>query len=355
MSENSTIAVREGEALDLDRLGTYLKSVGVPITGSLEQEQFPAGYSNLTYLIKDATQSWVLRRPPFGAAVKGGHDMGREFRILSGLHPVYGKVPEPYHYCDDEAVLGAPFYLMEKVEGVIVRKDLPISLSSADALNAFSTQMVDTLAEIHGVDIAAAGFSNLGQPEGYVSRQITGWIKRYSLAQTEIIPQMSKIADWLLAGMPEEAGVALIHNDYKIDNVVVSSETADVVAVLDWEMATVGCPLMDLGASLGYWVDPDDPVPMRLLPVGPTHESGYLSRKEAVARYEAQSGIQVADPVFYYVYGLWRIAAILQQIYLRYVHGHTRDYRFAQLIQAVRILSLQAERAIENDRYWELS
>ncbi|MEC8380073.1 MAG: phosphotransferase family protein [Myxococcota bacterium] len=355
MTANRTVAVRDSEALDLDALRLYLEGSGMVLSGALQQSQFPSGYSNLSYLIQDEENAWVLRRPPVGASAKGGHDMGREYQILSALHPTYHKVPEPYLYCDDETVLGSPFYLMEKVEGIIIRKQLPATLSTAEALCDFSGQLVDALGEIHGVNVDAAGLSGLGRPEGYVRRQIEGWAKRYIAAQTEQIPRMFNIAEWLASHMPTEAGATLIHNDYKIDNVVLSPETADLVAVLDWEMATLGCPLMDLGASLGYWVDANDPQPMRLLPVGPTHEKGYISRQLAVARYEQATGRTVNDPVFYYVYGLWRIAVILQQIYMRYVFGYTTDHRFANLIHGVHILSIQAEKAIAKERYWDLA
>ena len=355
MAKNEAVPVRDGEELDLNKLRAYLEAQGFGIHGQLQQQQFPSGYSNLSYLLQDDAQSWVLRRPPLGASAKGGHDMGREFRILSALHPVYGKVPKPFHYCDEEAVLGAPFYIMEKVEGIIIRKGFPESLSQPADLERFSRQLVDALGDIHALDVEAAGLGRLGRPEGYVRRQIEGWTKRYLAAQTDQIPRMIKISEWLMAHMPEEAGATLIHNDYKIDNVVLDSDSSELVAVLDWEMATVGCPLMDLGASLGYWVDADDPLPMRMLPVGPTHEAGYLSRQMAVARYEQKTGRTVKDPVFYYVYGLWRIAIILQQIYMRYVFGYTTDHRFAHLIQGVQLLSIQAEQAIEKERYWNLA
>ena len=344
--------VRPGEELDAERLAAFLAERLPGLDGPLEVEQFPSGFSNLTYLVSAGDRELVLRRPPFGAAVESGHDMGREHRILSRLSPVYDKAPAPLAFCDDPRVLGAPFYVMERVEGVILRPRMPAAMRpSAERMAAIAGGFVDSLAELHAVDFAAAGLSELGRPEGYVRRQVDGWAARYEKARTDDVPEMTRVAAWLDAEAPPEAGAALIHNDFKYDNLVLDpGDGTRVIAVLDWEMATLGDPLMDLGTTLGYWVEPDDPPELRALALSPTLLPGNPGRAELVERYAAASGREVAEPVFYYVYGLFKIAVIVQQIYLRYHQGHTRDPRFASLIDAVRACSRVALEAATRRR-----
>ena len=355
-------AVRSGEELDVERLADFLGGHLDDLEGPLEVRQFPSGFSNLTYLLRAGSRELVLRRPPFGSAVKSGHDMGREHRILSRLSPVYGKAPAPLVFCDDPAVLGAPFYVMERVEGVILRPRMPAAMHPPPArMAAIAGAFVDTLAELNRVDYAAAGLGDLGRPEGYVRRQVDGWAARYDKARTDDVPEMTRVASWLDAQAPAESGAALIHNDFKYDNLVLDpgalepgalepGDRARVIAVLDWEMATIGDPLMDLGTSLGYWVDPDDPPELRELALSPTLLPGNPIRGELVERYAQVSGREIGDPVFYYVYGLFKIAVIVQQIYARYRAGHTTDPRFARLIDGVRACSRQALAAAESGR-----
>ena len=345
-------AVRPGEELDLERLAAYLADRLPDLEAPLAVRQFPRGFSNLTYLLRAGSRELVLRRPPVGAAVKSGHDMGREHRILSRLSRVYDKAPAPLLFCDDPAVLGAPFYLMERVEGVILRPRMAAEMRPAPArMAAIAGGFVDTLAELHAVDYAAAGLAELGRPEGYVRRQVDGWAGRYETARTDDVPEMTRVAAWLDAEAPAEAGAALIHNDFKYDNLVLDPDDGTrVIAVLDWEMATLGDPLMDLGTSLGYWVEPDDPPELRALALSPTLLPGNPTRAELVERYARASGREVAEPVFYYVYGLFKIAVIVQQIYARYRRGHTRDPRFAQLIDGVRACSRVALEAATKRR-----
>ena len=349
--------VREGENLDVERLSAYLRDQLPDLDGPLEVEQFPRGFSNLTYLLRAGSRELVLRRPPIGAAVKSGHDMGREHRILSRLHAVYGKAPRPLAYCDDPGVLGAPFYLMERLEGVILRPQMPAAMyPSPERMAAIADGLIETLAELHAVDYEAAGLAELGRPDGYVRRQVDGWVGRYEKAQTDDIPEMTEVAAWLDARAPAESAAALIHNDFKYDNLVLDPEEGTrVIAVLDWEMATLGDPLMDLGTSLGYWVDPDDPPELRRLALSPTLLPGNPTRAELVERYASVSGREIADPVFYYVYGLFKIAVIVQQIYARFRAGHTQDPRFANLIHGVRACSRVAARAAELGRIERLS
>lgn len=345
-------APRAGEELDETRLATFLREQGQAWTGPLVIAQFPRGYSNLTYLLRLGDRELVLRRPPFGAAIKSAHDMGREYRILSHLHRVYSKVPAPLLYCEDLAVLGAPFYVMERVTGVILRARPPAGLVlTPELLRRLSESAVENLAAIHAVDYAAAGLGELGRPEGYVTRQVEGWTKRYLNARTDDIPEMEQLAQWLAARRPWEAGACLIHNDYKYDNLVLHPEDVTrVKATLDWEMATLGDPLMDLGSTLGYWVDADDPESWRQQAFGVTHLPGNLSREQWVEQYARRSGREVREPVFYFVYGLFKIAVIVQQIYARYQQGLTKDERFARLIGIVRAGSRLGMRAIELKR-----
>lgn len=357
MARDEPRGVRPGEELDLSVLEPYLAEVLGGLDGPLAVQQFPSGHSNLTYCLTAGGRELVLRRPPFGAKIKSGHDMGREFRVLSGLIRVYDKVPRPLHFCADPGVLGAPFYLMERVQGVILRGTRPkIELPPA-RMRACCEALVDNLVDIHAIDVDAAGLGDLGRPAGYVERQISGWTARYEKAKTDDLPEMDTVAAWLAAHMPPEAGAALIHNDYKYDNVVLDSDDPTrIVGVLDWEMATMGDPLMDLGTSLGYWIEAGDVDRLGMLPFGPTMIEGNLTRLEVAERYAARSGASIDHLLFYYVYAVFKIAGIIQQIYARYARGHTKDPRFAMFGVGVKLLAETAARAIEVDRIdrvWE--
>ena len=349
--------VREGEELDAGRLGAFLAERFPAEGGPLEVRQFPKGHSNLTYCLRYGAREMVLRRPPFGANIATAHDMSREFRVLSGLSDTYPLAPRPLAYCEDEAVLGAPFFLMERVRGVILRgNEPPAALGLGEAeMGALSKNLVDGLAALHAVDASKEPLAALGRPQGYVERQVTGWTRRYFAARTDEIPAIEAAARWLGEHTPPERGTALIHGDFKYDNLVLDpNEPTRVVAVLDWEMATVGDPWMDLGTSLGYWLDPEDPDNTRSLPFGLTLREGNLRRAELVERYARRTGGDAPDPLFYYVYGLFKVAVIAQQIYRRYKLGHTLDPRFAMMILGVHVLGEQAARAIERGRIHDL-
>lgn len=345
-------AVRSGEELDVGKLEAFLSAQVPHLDGPISVEQFPAGHSNLTYLLHIADRELVLRRPPFGAKIKTAHDMGREYRILSRLVDVYPKVPRPLLYCEDRAVLGAPFYVMERLKGVILRSSPPKGLDLPPSLmRALSENLASNLVEIHTVDHEAAGLGDLGHPAGYVRRQIEGWTKRYRNARTDDIPDVERIAAWLADHMPPEAGASLIHNDYKYDNLVLApDDLSRIIGVLDWEMATIGDPLMDLGTTLGYWVDPDDPEELRQLSFGLTTLPGNLGRRELAQRYAELSGLDLSNILFYFVYGLFKIIVIVQQIYARYKAGLTKDERFAMLIYVVHALSKAGVLALDKGR-----
>ncbi|MCC6588113.1 MAG: phosphotransferase family protein [Bryobacterales bacterium] len=339
---NGTAPPRPGEELDAERLAAYLH---MPVLGI---EQFPAGHSNLTYLVKTPGAEWVLRRPPFGSRVKSAHDMGREFRVLDPLHRVYAPAPKPLVFCEDESVLGAPFYLMERRIGFVLRKDLtPPYLGNRENCRILSDSVVGGLADLHLLELQRAGLAGLGKPQGYVTRQIEGWTRRWEGSKTQYIHEMEYVAKFLWDQRPTEVGASLIHNDYKLDNLILDSELPGrIVAVLDWEMATVGDPLMDLGSALAYWVEPNDPDELQMAGFSPTQHPGFYSREEFIANYAKRTARRIDRPEYYYAYGLFKLAVILQQIYVRWVEGLTKDERFARLHTSVGALARQAYRTI---------
>ena len=347
-----TRPVREGEDLDTERIGAYLART-LDLEGPPTIRQFPGGYSNLTYFIAAGGRELVLRRPPFGTKAAKAHDMGREYRILKALRPVYPYVPEALAYCEDPAVIGAPFYLMERIRGIILRKELPPGLSySPDQARTLCLRLLEAQVALHRIDFTAAGLADLGHPEGYVQRQVDGWSRRYRAAGTEDAPDFEAVMTWLSDHRPPDCPrPGLVHNDFRLDNVVLDpTDPVRIIGVLDWEMATIGDPLMDLGNSLAYWIEAGDGEEMQALRLMPTHIPGALTRAELVAAYGEKSGLAVGDIAFYYAFGLFRLAVIAQQIYYRFFHGQTRDPRFAMLIFAVAALERRAAEVIAGGR-----
>lgn len=345
--------VRSGEELDVASLEAYLAENLEGFAGGLEVKQFPSGHSNLTYLVKDAKTEWVLRCPPKGAKqIKKGHDMGREYNILRRLYEVYPKVPQPILYCEGEEVIGAEFYLMERLNGVILRNGVPEKIGyTEENFATLSENFVKNFVELHAVDINATGLVDIGHPEGYVERQVNGWSERYKKAQTDDWPDIDALMAWLPANMPPPVSQhSMIHNDYRYDNLILDpNNPTEVVAVLDWEMATVGDPLMDLGTTLGYWINQHDPAQLQALPFTLTAHPGNYSRTELVNRYAELSGRDTSHILFYYVYGLFKISVILQQIYFRFKKGYTQDERFAYLNYIVQILGQVGAKALESE------
>ncbi|MGD9856229.1 MAG: phosphotransferase family protein [Planctomycetaceae bacterium] len=342
--------VRSGEELDVARLEPYLLEQLPGSRGPLTVEQFPSGYSNLTYLLRLGEQELVLRRPPFGNQVKSAHDMGREYRVLSRLCEVYGPAPRPLAYCDDPDVIGDTFYVMERRRGIILRKPQPPPELTGDPglTRRLCESFIDNFAELHLLNYEAAGLGDLGRPEGYVERQVTGWVRRYENAKTDDYPEVERLSAWVLANRPPDSGAALIHNDYKYDNIVLAAgNLTKIVAVLDWEMATIGDPLMDLGSTLSYWVEPGDPAAEHTRAFGPTMAPGSLTRRELLGAYAARTGTDVSNILFYYCFGLFKLAGIIQQIYARYRRGVTQDPRFATLNRMVESLGTRGDDAIQ--------
>lgn len=343
--------IRTGEELDLSRLEPYLRGHFPDLDGPLVVKQFPSGHSNLTYSVTLGDREMVLRRPPFGSKVKTAHDMGREYHVLDKVHAAY-PAPKPLLHCADESVLGAPFYLMERVRGVILRKDLPAGLEfGPETARRLSESFIDNLAALHQLDYAKLGLAELGKPQGYLERQVKGWIERYYGSKTHELPEVETIAAWLKQKMPAQTGASLIHNDYKYDNMVLGSDDITrIVAVLDWEMCTLGDPLTDLGTALAYWVQADDPTDVRPARWGPTAVPGGMTRMQLLERYRQKTGRDVSNIVFYYVFALFKTAVIIQQIYYRYHNGLTKDERFASMGEVTKMLLHAALRGMESNR-----
>ncbi|MEP6786858.1 MAG: phosphotransferase family protein [Acidobacteriota bacterium] len=360
-----TKPVRPGEEIDVTRLGAFLRTELDLSSEEIEVMQFPAGSSNLTYLVRLGGTEYVLRRPPFGNTVKSAHDMQREFDVLSKLSAVYAPAPKPLLISWDASIIGSEFYLMERREGLIIRGKIPGTHKSDAQARASArakhdlensdefrrkvcNSFISNLADLHALDYAAAGLGSLGRIDGYNRRQVEGWTKRYFAAKTHDWDALEKAIVWLNKNIPVESGASLIHNDYKFDNVMLDPEDLGrITAVLDWEMVTVGDPLMDLGTTLGYWMSGDAPEWLLDMPFNPRVLLENISRRELVEMYADSLGRILPDMLFYYVFGTFKIAVIAQQIYARYVNGFTRDARFARFDKFVAALGRIAADAID--------
>lgn len=352
---DSLIPVRDADLLPLDALRDWLTRTApalVPAGTTLSARQFPAGFSNLTYLVTlhgvDADRALVLRRPPRGVSGGIAHDMVREHGIIAALHSLGLPVPRPMACCDDARVLGAPFYLMEHVNGVILRGAPPPLLTEPPELlpgrmSALSRTVVDTLVALHAVPVNTPPLSALGKGDGYVERQVQGWTKRWHASRTRPVPAMDAVAAWLAAHRPPERGSVLVHNDFKLDNLVLDASLSEVRAILDWEMATIGDPLMDLGTSLAYWVEAGDAPIFRSLGLGISALPGAWTRADLIREYGKASGRDVSDAPFYLTFGLFKVAVIAQQIFARFEQGLTTDERFSKLGKVVAALADKAE------------
>ena len=356
-----TAPIRAGEELDAAALEAYLRERLADVQPDLrlsdsriEIEQFPGGHSNLTYLIRMGGGEFVLRRPPFGPVAPTAHDMPREYRLLAAIHPLFDLAPQPYLLCEDAAIIGVPFYLMERRRGVVIRREMPQGVEdSLELRRRISEAMIDALAALHAVDIYSSGLVNLGKPIGFVTRQVRGWAERWQRSKTSDVPELERVVAWLSDRIPPEpdpqAGrpATLVHNDFKLDNVMLDGRAPSrIIAILDWEMCTVGDPLIDLGIALCYWAQKEDPEARResISPV--TTEPGWLTREELAARYAARTGRDVSGIAFYEVFALFKVAVVLQQIYFRYVKGQTHDVRFKDFDRRVAGLARAA---------WELA
>ena len=343
--------IREGEELDTSKIEAFLKDSIPELSGKLTIKQFPSGHSNLTYLLQIGNTDLVLRRPPFGTKAKTAHDMGREYKMLSALRPVFPYCPEPLVYTEDESIIGCPFYVMERLQGVILRKDLPQGMTlSSEQAGRLCENLLDIHVELHSLDYKQIGLENYGKPEGYVKRQVNGWSKRYRASRTPDAPDFEAGMAWLHEKMPSDSDKpSIVHNDFRFDNVVLdANDPMKIIGVLDWELSTIGDPLMDVGNSLAYWVQPTDPPEMQAMRLMPTNLDGMYTREKLVQRYIEKSGREFGNVDFYYSFGMFRLAVIAQQIYYRFYHGQTKDQRFQTMIYAVQVLEKATQRVIEH-------
>ena len=350
MKETSN--VRLGEELDEKGLSGFLSSELRLPAEEIAIRQFPAGSSNLTYLVEADGREFVLRRPPFGNRVKTAHDMAREFKVLSRLSPIYPAAPRPVAYCADEKVIGAEFYLMERKRGLILRGGVPESLEkSAELREPVCKAFIRNLADLHAIDFEAAGLGDFGKPEGYTQRQVVGWSQRYFNAKTDEWDELEEAIFWLNNNVPDDDAASLVHNDYKFDNVMLDPEDLTrIVGVLDWEMATIGSPMMDLGTTLGYWMSPDNGADLMSMPFNPKVLMDAVTRLDLAEMYSEVSGRDISNVAYYYVFGTVKIAVIAQQIYFRFVRGYTSDERFARFNRFVQSLGRIAAGAIGSGR-----
>ena len=341
--------IRSGEELNLDKLVPYLKEHLPELDGPVTVQQFRSGHSNLTYLVRTPQRELVLRRPPFGSKVHSAHDMNREFTVLSRLHDAYSPAPRPVLYCAEDDVIGAPFYVMERILGVILRARPPKDVAwSPEDVRRCCAAFVDNLVALHELDFEAVGLSELRKPGQYVQRQVEGWLRRYEGSKTDEIREIDDIAAWLRERIPPDSGATVIHNDYKFDNLVLApDDSSRIIGVLDWEMTTVGDPLADLGTSLSYWIEPGDALELQGVQCFLTLLPGAFSREDLVRHYAERSGRDISNILFHYVLGLLKLTVIVQQIYYRYAKGLTQDERFAIMIHMVRLLARKAITAIE--------
>ena len=342
-AQEDVIAVRLDEKLDETVLAAYLRDKLDGSDNPLTIRQFGGGAANLTYLLDYGAAQYVLRRPPLGPVAASAHDMGREYRVLSVLWRAFPYAPRAFLFCDDPAIIGAPFFVMERRQGVVVRRALPDAFAGQpDVPRRMSEALVDALAALHAVDYTALGLGDLGKPDGFIARQIEGWRRRWDAAKTDDLADMDRVYAWLRANVPPSAAVSLVHNDYKLDNVMLAADDpARVVAIFDWDMCTLGDPLSDVGALLTYWTEPTDPPYLQataMMPLG----GGFLSRDELVTRYAEKSSRTVGDIAFYHALGLFRLTVIVAQIYIRYRRGQTQDARFAAMEHMIPLLARRA-------------
>lgn len=329
-TSGDTAPIRPEERFDEPRVAAYLRRNVAEFTGGepIEFEQFPGGHANLTYLVRVANREYVLRRPPLGPVAPRSHDMTREFTVLRAVSRVLPQAPAAFHLCKEEGILGAPFFLMERRRGFVIRSRWPDGMPDTPEIRRrISEQFVDTLVDLHRVEHEAIGLGGLGRPDGFAERQVRGWAGRWEAAQTRQSESMDRLAEWLVGRVPEPQAAALLHNDYKLDNVMVD-EAGQVVAVFDWDMATLGDPLMDLGTTLAYWSQPADQQ-FRVLMDNPLLSGGFMTRSDLVERYAAGTGFALSGLSWYEVFAFFKVAVIVEQIYARYLAGQTSDERFA--------------------------
>lgn len=342
MVDSSDVAtVRPDEQLDAAVVAAYLRGRLPESDRPLEILQFPGGHANLTYLLRFGDHEYVLRRPPLGPIAPKAHDMVREYRALAALGPYFAAAPRVFVLCEDPTVIGAPFFVMERRQGIVVRRTMPPEIADDPQVRRrIGEAAIDTLADLHAVPVAGTPVAALGKADGFVERQIRGWADRWQRAKTEELATMESLATWLVERIPPPLDATVVHNDFKLDNMMLDrSDPGRVVAVLDWDMTTLGDPRIDVGTLLGYWPEASDPAERLAIAMQPTYLDGFPTRAEVVARYAARSGRDLGAIHFFETFALFKLAVVLQQIYVRFVRGQTKDERFAAMGESVRRLA----------------
>jgi aminoglycoside phosphotransferase (APT) family kinase protein len=340
--------VRAEDDFDRERLATYLRGRIPGAEATLEVRQFRGGHSNLTYLLRLGASEWVMRRPPHGVLPKSAHDMGREFRVLSRLWEEFPPAPRALWFCDDLAILGVPFFIMERRRGIVIRKREPLPAvlaNSAAAMRRVSAAFVDALADLHRVDYERIGLGGLGRPDGFLARQVRSWMDRWERAKTREVPLMNRLGAWFAANLPPAQPPTLIHNDFFLHNVMIADgDPGRVVAVLDWEMSTLGDPLVDLGIALAYWRDRSDPAELLALNPDENHtlREGFMTRAELAERYARRTGRDLSAIDFHVAWAHWKTATVVEQLYARYARGDTTDERYATMVNEAPVLARAA-------------
>jgi len=340
-----TIDVRPDERFDEEKLAHFLRGKLEGSEHPLTVRQFGGGAANLTYLLDYGDVQYVLRRPPLGPVAPSAHDMGREFKVLSTLYQAFPYAPRAFVFYDDNSVIGSPFFVMERREGVVVRRSLPTEYAQfPDATRRMSEALVDALAGLHAVDYHTIGLESLGKPAGFIERQIEGWYGRWHNARTEMLMEMETVYGWLRENLPPPSAPTLVHNDYKLDNVMLAADNpGQMIAIFDWDMCTLGEPLADLGTLLTYWIEPNDPPYLQMTAMMPVGDLGFISRDDIIQRYAEKSGRDVSHVNFYHVLGLYRLVVICAQIYIRYKRGQTQDQRFESFGTMIALLAKAAQ------------
>lgn len=346
---NPTVEVRKGEELDIEAVDAVLKKAVSELKGKPEVTQYPSGASNLTYALDYPERRMVLRRPPFGDKPKSGHDMHREYKVMSGLK---GEIPVPntLYYTDDPSIIGAEFYVMDRSEGPLIHNQIPKEWNwSEKETRHLCENFFQALVDLHSVDYESVGLGGFGKPKGYVNRQITGWNRRFEAAWTKDIEKFEDVQSWLVENMPaKERGAAVIHGDYRIDNCILKAkDPTQIEAILDWEISALGDPMMDLGNTLAYWIHADDPPFMQMMVRQPSGSPGMMTRQQILDFYAEKTGADVSGFQFYYVYGIWRLAVIIQQIYARFYRGQNDNPRFKDYGQMTNALGQLARLKIK--------
>lgn len=348
---NKTVDVREGEELDIGLIGPLIKDHVKGLSGTPIVRQFASGHSNLTYSLQYPERNLVLRRPPTGTRPKSGHSMIREFSVMNALKPVFSSVPETFfHLSDEESPIGAEFYVMEQVDGRKLERDIPAEWGfGAEEGRKLCLSFFNKLIDLHKVDFKAIGLGDFGKPEGYVERQVLGWNRRYEKVITDDVESFEDVRSWLEQNMPKkEVGHAILHGDYRLDNVILAEQNPfEIIAVLDWEISALGDPLMDLGNTLAYWSQANDPEEIKAMRMQPCLAPGMLTREEICELYAKETGHDLTNFDYYLVYGVFRLAVILQQIYYRYYHGQSKNPAFSKFAGRTNVLGNYARQLIE--------